>query len=172
MNGDRVTKAVRQNGISLWLAVRSVMWIVLLPGVVAGYVPWRFLGVGRVAVKPRDPVQLLGVALMLLGALLLLTCIWEFALFGRGTLSPLDPPTTLVVRGLYRFVRNPMYVSVTVLLIGEVLLSRSTALLVYGVVWFGWVNVFVIGYEEPALRRTFGASYEQYAASVGRWLPW
>ena len=86
-----MTKAVQQTGISVWLAARSLLWIMLLPGVVVAYIPWRFFGFGRVAVNLHDPVQLFGVALMGLGALLLLTCIWEFAEFGRGTLSPLDP---------------------------------------------------------------------------------
>ena len=167
-----MTKAVQQTGISAWLAARSLLWIVLLPGVVVAYIPWRFFGFGRVAMNLHDPVQLLGVALMGLGALLLLTCIWEFAEFGRGTLSPLDPPRELVVRGLYRYVRNPMYLSVAVIHVGEVLVARSTALLEYAVAWFLWVNVFVIGYEERALARSFGASYQQYKASVGRWLPW
>ena len=167
-----MTNVVRRSGISFWLAVRSLMWIVLLPGVVVIYIPWRFFGFGRVPVDLRDPVQLLGVALIGPGALLLLTCIWEFATFGRGTLSPVDPPKDLVVRGLYRHVRNPMYLSVTAILVGEVLVARSVALLEYSVVWFLWVNVFVIGYEERVLARSFGASYQQYKASVGRWLPW
>ena len=103
---------------------------------------------------------------MLLGA-----CILEFARSGRGTLSPVDPPRHLVVRGLYRYVRNPMYLSVTAIVLGEVLLSRSTALAVYWAIWFACVNLFVVGYEEPTLRRQFGASYDEYAGQVGRWIP-
>jgi protein-S-isoprenylcysteine O-methyltransferase Ste14 len=103
--------------------------------------------------------------------MLLTACIVEFARTGRGTLSPMDPPRVLVVRGLYRYVRNPMYLSVTLIVWGEILLTRSVALLVYWVVWFEAVNLFVIGYEEPVLRRQFGAGYDRYAAAVGRWLP-
>ena len=95
----------------------------------------------------------------------------EFARSGRGTLSPVDPPRHLVVRGLYRYVRNPMYLSVTAIVLGEVPLTRSSALAIYWAVWFACVNLFVIGYEEPTLRRQFGASYEEYARRVGRWLP-
>ncbi len=73
--------------------------------------------------------------------------------------------------GLYRYVRNPMYLSVATILLGELLLTRSTGLLIFAAVWFVIVNLFVIGYEEPYLRRRFGASYERYVASVRRWLP-
>jgi protein-S-isoprenylcysteine O-methyltransferase Ste14 len=82
-----------------------------------------------------------------------------------------DPPRELVVQGLYRYVRNPMYLAVTTIVMGELLLTRSSALFVYWMVWFVGVNLFVIGYEEPNLRRRFGASYEAYTREVGRWLP-
>ena len=118
--------------------------------------------------RPTDAVGLLCIGL---GTLLLAACILEFARSGRGTLSPLDPPRHLVVRGLYRYVRNPMYLSVTVIVLGEVLVSRSLALAVYWAIWFLSVNLFVIGYEEPTLRRQFGESYDEYRRRVGRWIP-
>lgn len=154
----------------MWLAVRSLLWTVLLPGVFAGYLPWRFFGLAQVRVTLR-PVHMLGLTAIVAGAALLGACIREFARSGRGTLSPLDPPRALVVRGLYRYVRNPMYLSVTLIVLGEVLLTRSLALLTYWIVWFAAVNLFVIGYEEPTLRRRFGAAYERYQREVGRWLP-
>ena len=86
-------------------------------------------------------------------------------------MSPLDPPRELVVRGLYRYARNPMYLSVTTIVFGEAMLTRSSALAVYGIVWFAFVNLFVIGYEEPTLREMFGRSYEDYTRRVGRWIP-
>ena len=153
------------------LALRSILWTLLLPGVFAGYFPWRFFGLGQVHLSLTNPVHLLGLLAMSLGAALLLTCIWEFARGGRGTLSPVDPPRELVVRGLYRYVRNPMYLSVTAIVLGEVLLTGSGPLLAYWAVWFVAVNLFVIGYEEPTLRRRFGESYERYTREVGRWLP-
>jgi protein-S-isoprenylcysteine O-methyltransferase Ste14 len=156
---------------SLWLALRSLVWAAALPGIVAGYVPWRYLGLGQVRIAWRDPAQLLGILLAALGVGLLATCIWEFARRGRGTLAPVDPPRHLVVQGLYRFVRNPMYVSVTTILLGELLIARSAALALYCAGWLVAVNLFVIGYEEPALRRQFGASYERYTRTVGRWIP-
>ena len=156
---------------SAWLVARSLLWTFLLPGLFAGYVPWRYFGVGRVQVSLSNPAQVLGLLLIGAGALLLGACIFEFARSGRGTLSPVDPPRHLVVRGLYRYVRNPMYLSVTTIVLGEVLLSRSTALGVYWAIWFLCVNLFVIGYEEPTLRHQFGASYDEYVKRVGRWIP-
>jgi protein-S-isoprenylcysteine O-methyltransferase Ste14 len=153
------------------LVLRSLLWTVLLPGVFAGYVPWRYFGLRDAQVDLGDPRQLVGVAAIAAGVLLLGACIREFARSGRGTLSPLDPPTTLVVRGLYRYVRNPMYLSVTTIVLGEALLSGSVALLVYWAVWFVAVNLMVLGYEEPTLRRQFGSAYEEYIRHVGRWIP-
>lgn len=159
------------SGPSLWLAIRSLAWTLLLPGVVAGYVPWRFFGLAEARLSVARPLQALGVLGTAVGVGLLGACIWEFARSGRGTLAPVDPPDRLVVRGLYRYVRNPMYVSVTVILLSECLIIRSTPLLIYWSVWFVAVNLFVIGYEEPTLRRRFGAGYEEYVRRVGRWIP-
>jgi protein-S-isoprenylcysteine O-methyltransferase Ste14 len=144
---------------------------VLLPGLFAGYFPWRYFGLRNVVIDLAAPRHVVGLAAILAGVLLLAACIWEFARSGRGTLSPLDPPTTLVVRGLYRYVRNPMYLSVTTIVLGEALLTGSVPLFVYWAVWFAAANLFVLGYEEPTLRRQFGASYEEYARRVGRWIP-
>lgn len=155
---------------SAWLAVRSLLWTILLPGFFAFYVPWRFFGLRR----PPDltsPLPLLGLLCVGLGTGLLAACIFEFARSGRGTLSPLDPPRHLVVRGLYRYVRNPMYLSVTTIVLGEALLMRSAALAMYWAFWFAGVNLFVMGYEEPTLRRQFGESYDEYTRQVGRWIP-
>jgi len=156
---------------NIWLAVRSLAWTVLIPGAFAGYLPWRFFGLADVPLTFRNPIHVLGVLCIGLGAALLGTCIWEFARTGRGTLAPVDPPRELVVRGLYRFVRNPMYLSVTLIVLGEVFLTWSRPLLVYWALWFAAANLFVIGYEEPTLRRRFGVAYERYTQTVGRWLP-
>jgi protein-S-isoprenylcysteine O-methyltransferase Ste14 len=156
---------------SVWLAARSLLWTVLFPGFFAGYVPWRFLGLSRVQVSLSDPVQFVGLLLTGTGVALLATCIVEFAGSGRGTLSPVDPPRELVVRGLYRYVRNPMYLSVTAIVLGEALVARSETIAMYWATWFACVNAFVIGYEEPTLRRQFGGAYEDYASRVGRWIP-
>lgn len=157
--------------LSLWLVLRSLLWTILLPGLFAGYLPWRYFGLERAWLDVWGPRHVLGFSCIALGAVLLGTCIVEFARSGRGTLSPADPPRHLVVRGLYRHVRNPMYLSVTIIVLGEVLVTRSRALAVYWAVWFLGANLFVIGYEEPTLRSQFGASYEEYTRQVGRWIP-
>ncbi len=156
---------------SLLLGVRSLLATVFLPGFLAGYVPWRYFNLREIKPDLGDPVQALGLVIIGLGAVLLAACIWEFAHSGRGTLAPIDPPRQLVVRGLYRYVRNPMYLSVTMVVLGEALLARSGALVLYWAVWFLAANLFVLGYEEPALRRRFGRSYDDYARRVGRWVP-
>ena len=153
------------------LALRSILWTILLPGVVAGYVPWRYFGLSAVRLDLRRPADLLGLLCAVVGAMILATCIRDFARMGRGTLSPVDPPRELVVRGLYRYVRNPMYVGVSLILLGEAAVARSRALLLYWGAFFAMVNVFVIGYEEPNLRRRFGESYVRYTQRVGRWIP-
>lgn len=156
---------------SIGLAARSLIWAALLPGLFAGYLPWRYFGLREVRIELSNPVHLVGLASITIGILLLAACICEFAARGRGTLSPLDPPRHLVVRGLYRYVRNPMYLSVTAIVLGEVLLTRSTALLVYWIIWFVTANMFVLMYEEPALRNEFGVSYDDYCRRAGRWFP-
>ena len=120
-----------RNWSSAWLALRSLLWTILLPGVFAGYVPWRFFGLGRTQFDLTSPTQLLGFVCIGLGVALLAACIFEFTRSGRGTLSPVDPPRHLVVRGLYRYLRNPMYVSVTMIILGEALVAHSVALAIY-----------------------------------------
>ena len=151
------------------LFLRSLIWTVLLPGMVAGYIPWRFFGFRLHT--PQSAVQLIGIAMAAVGAVILLLCIVEFARRGRGTLSPFDPPRKLVVTGLYRWVRNPMYVGVALVLLGEVMMSGSSALAAYAVISFVCVNLFILAYEEPYLTHTFGASYQEYKMHVGRWIP-
>lgn len=105
------------------------------------------------------------------GACILLWCIYAFARHGKGTLSPVDPARRLVVSGLYRYVRNPMYLGVTTVLLGETLFFKSMPLLGYTGLVFLLFNLFIRLYEEPYLRRQFGEAYERYCEKVGRWLP-
>jgi protein-S-isoprenylcysteine O-methyltransferase Ste14 len=153
----------------LWL--RSLLWTLLVPGVVAGFVPWQYFGLKTVALDAARPTHWVGLLGMALGVTLLAACIVEFARSGKGTLAPPDAPRTLVVQGLYRYVRNPMYLSVTLILLGEALLAWSAPLLVYWALWFVGVNVFVLWYKEPTLSRRFGEDYLRYCARIHRWLP-
>jgi len=153
------------------LAGRSLLWTFLLPGLYAGYLPWRYFGV-REALATIDGVrEWIGVAGFAAGALLLAACIWEFAVSGRGTLSPVDPTESLVVKGLYRYVRNPMYLSVTLIVASQVLLTGSRGLALYWAIWFAATNIFIIAYEEPTMQRKFPVEYAAYTAAVRRWIP-
>jgi protein-S-isoprenylcysteine O-methyltransferase Ste14 len=112
-----------------------------------------------------------GLPLAAVGAGVLLVCIVDFARKGRGTLAPVDPPRNLVASGLYRHVRNPMYFGAVALLVGQAMLFESKSVLLYaGLSWLA-SHLFVLAYEEPHLKRTFGAEYEEYRAGVPRWLP-
>ena len=155
----------------LLLAIRSLFWTVTCPGVVAGAIPWFYFGVREVTLDHTNPLHLAGAALIAAGVALLGACIVEFARRGRGTLSPVDPPTVLVVAGLYRYVRNPMYLGVLTILAGETLLTQSSTLALYAIAFFAMANVFILAYEEPHLRRRFGDSYERYKREVSRWIP-
>ena len=160
-----------QGARSFGLTLRSLLWAVLLPGVFAGYVPWRYFGLRNADVDWREPSHWLAMTAIGLGLVLLIVCIVKFARRGRGTLSPADPPRALVVEGPYRFVRNPMYVAVTSIVLGEALLIRSEGLFICWLIWFLAVNLVVRFYEERTLRRQFGAAYDRYSANVHRWLP-
>ncbi|HTY05623.1 MAG TPA: isoprenylcysteine carboxylmethyltransferase family protein [Gemmatimonadales bacterium] len=154
-----------------WLFIRSIIAIIVLPGFITGYAPWRWFRLAAVDLSTPNLPQGAALAGIAAGAGILLTCVWEFARSGRGTLAPIDPPKRLVVQGLYRYVRNPMYVGVLLILLGELGLVRTTTFLAYTLCFVVAVNVFVIGYEEPALRRMFGDEYRSYCARVHRWIP-
>lgn len=150
--------------------VRSAFFTVVLPGSVLIWVPWWLLSTGG-GTLDIGAVRWLGIAPLIIGTAGLLWCIWDFTRTGKGTLAPVDPPRFVVRTGLYRFVRNPMYVSVITVLVGEVLLFRSTRLLVWTALVAAAVQLFVVTYEEPTLRRQFGSDYEAYCRAVPRWLP-
>ena len=155
----------------LSLTLRSLLWTILFPGFFAGFLPWAYFGVSEVQLDWTNPLHMGGLALIALGSALLIACIVEFARRGRGTLSPVDPPKELVVQGLYRYVRNPMYLSVLTIVAGEIILTRSGALLLYWFAFLTCATLFVRGYEEPYLRQQFGESYDAYTRAVGRWIP-
>jgi protein-S-isoprenylcysteine O-methyltransferase Ste14 len=120
-----------------------------------------------------DNARPLGWIVVAIGAVIGLPCVWEFAWRGLGTPAPFDPPRRLVITGPYRFVRNPMYVGMGMALIGEALVFPNIMWLMLAMVVSLWavVSVFIIEYEEPTLRRMFGADYEAYFREVHRWIP-
>jgi protein-S-isoprenylcysteine O-methyltransferase Ste14 len=113
----------------------------------------------------------IAVALFVLGAGVSLACVKEFVFEGGGTPAPFDPPKVLVVRGFYKYVRNPMYLGLFGVILAEVLFFRSPALFLYWLSLVLFFNAFVIFYEEPKLIRTFGDSYRNYCKHVNRWMP-
>ena len=154
------------------LLLRSIFFTFLLPGTVTVLIPYWIILSNDARTSSDHPVlRYFGLLPIAIGAAGLLWCIWEFFSEGRGTLAPVDPPRHLVVRGLYRYVRNPMYVAVVMILIGESIFFMSTRVLVEAVVFFISAYLFVVFYEEPILRMQFGESYETYLHQVGRWIP-
>jgi len=149
-----------------WLLGRAVLAFIVLPGVVAFLVPWLLLAPQR----PGQSFDLLGVVPLALGTALLLWCAWAFYRQGRGTLAPWDPPQGLVVSGVYRLSRNPMYVGVVLVLWGWALGFRSESLAVYSLVVMVAFHLRVVFGEEPWLARTHGEQWAQYTARVPRWL--
>jgi len=152
--------------------IKTLIFTVLVPGAVAVYIPYRVLS-SRTAAASLEigRLRLLGILLIVIGALGYFWCACDFAFIGRGTPAPIDPPKVLVARGLYRIVRNPMYVSVLLVLLGEGLFFQSRNLLVYALVFWGLAHLFVLLYEEPTLQTKFGASYVEYRKAVPRWIP-
>lgn len=153
-----------------FLALRSLLFLILIPGTVAGYIPLRILRASKpMSIPGLSVASVLAGCLILLGACVLLRCVWDFFSAGRGTLAPFDPPKHLVVRGLYRFTRNPMYNGVLAVLLGEAWLFRSTALLEYAALVLALFHLVVVVYEEPALEFLFDESYRDYRRAVPRW---
>jgi len=150
----------------------SAFFLVLAPGTVAGLVPWWISG-WRFESAPIWWVLLrvVGGGLVAVGTVILLDSFARFALKGLGTPAPVFPTRYLVVTGLYRYVRNPMYVAVVAVIAGQGLLFANGRVLGYGaLVWLGF-HVFVVAYEEPTLRGTFGVQYEEFCRCVSRWVP-
>lgn len=156
----------------LSVAVRAITYATLFIAFVLVYLPAQVLARAGVT-RPAEigPAQLAGGALAAGGAAVALWCVATFALVGRGTPAPFDPPRRLVVRGPYRYVRNPMYVGAIAALCGGAIFYGSWGLLGYAAVFAVLVHAFVVLYEEPALRRAFGDEYAAYCREVRRWRP-
>lgn len=150
-------------------AAGSAAFLVLAPGVVAGLIPW-LLTRWRMESAPLV-VHAAGGVLIALGVAFLLHAFARFVIEGLGTPAPVAPTARLVVGGVYRYVRNPMYLAVGATIVGQALLLGQPGLLVYAAVFGAIVFGFVRVYEEPSLSAQFGASYEVYRRAVPGWLP-
>ena len=149
------------------LLVKNLIFTGLVPGTVAGVVPWLLVSDRAAA---GGGARFLALLLFALGLSIYTWCVWDFASFGRGTPSPIDAPRHLVVRGLYRWSRNPMYLGVLAVVLGWAAFFSQAALVVYAVCIFTSFHCFVVFYEEAHLEELFGDEYQAYRASVGRWL--
>ena len=150
-------------------AVKSLLFFILAPGMVAGVIPLALFRTGsRIE---TGLFSYLALPLWLSGIAMLIWCFWDFVQKGRGTPAPIDPPKDLVVSGLYKYVRNPMYVGVLWVIVGHFLWFGFWNLLIYATIVFIAFNTFVTFYEEPNLKQRFGTTYEDYLQRVPRWLP-
>jgi protein-S-isoprenylcysteine O-methyltransferase Ste14 len=153
-------------------ALGSAVFFLVAPGTVAGLVPYlltRWQSHNWYAATL--PARILGASLLVGGLAAIVECFRRFVTEGRGTPAPIAPPTTLVVHGFYRHVRNPMYVAVLTIVVGQALLFGRFILVGYATVLWLVMHSFVVVYEEPTLRQTFGGAYDRYRAAVPRWWP-
>ena len=151
------------------IALKSILFFVLAPGMVAGFIPLALLRNG--AQVRTGWLSYLAFPLWVAGTAILIWCFWDFVQKGKGTPAPIAPPKELVVSGLYKYVRNPMYVGVLLVITGHFLWFGFWNLLIYAALVFLAFNSFVIFYEEPNLKQRFGAAYESYRQRVPRWIP-
>lgn len=152
------------------LFVKNLVFTLLVPGTAGLLIPLR-IAARPIPAPTGEPWSIVGLVLLAVGAVGYFWCLWEFAVTGRGTPAPIDPPRHLVVRGPYRFVRNPIYVSAVTVVLGWAVYLHATEVLLYAVALAGAFHFFVISYEEPTLQHMFGESYTHYRQTVHRWLP-
>lgn len=157
--------------MQLMIALKTLIFTVLVPGTVVGLIPWLLLSMSGEVVRLSLSVWMLGWFPLLLGLGLYLWCAGLFTFVGKGTPAPIDAPRFLVKEGPYQWVRNPMYLAVLTTILGESILFHSLWLLGYALLVAVVVHLFVVFVEEPSLSRLFGESYATYLRTVPRWLP-
>ena len=153
------------------LLFKNLVFTVVIPGTFGVYIPMAIARGTGARATGVGLFWLLGFGLLILGSLIYLICVMEFAVRGRGTPAPIDAPKRLVVSGLYQYVRNPMYLGVLSVVLGWTFLSKSLELLGYFALLALVFHAFIRLYEEPTLKKLFGAEYQRYTEEVGRWLP-
>jgi protein-S-isoprenylcysteine O-methyltransferase Ste14 len=156
----------------MFVLIRTITYATLFIAFVLIYLPARvLLWAGVTRSDALGWMQILGGLVCAAGAVIALSCVVTFAWIGKGTPAPFDPPRKLVMRGPYRFVRNPMYIGAAVALLGAALFYWSAALIAFVAGFLIVTHLFVVLYEEPTLRRMFGPEYTSYCAHVHRWMP-
>ena len=150
-------------------ALKSLFFLIFVPGLFVGYIPLAFLLTGSYIVT--GILFYLALPLWLIGGVVVVWCFWDFLTKGDGTPAPFDPPKELVVSGLYNYVRNPMYIGALLMLVAHFLWFGYWSLLIYTGFFFLAFHLFVLNYEEPTLKKKFGRSYTNYMKRVPRWFP-
>ena len=152
--------------------IRAITYAALFIGLVLIFLPTQLISWSGVSQPERiGALQAAGIVVGAVGAGVAFWCVLSFAMLGRGTPAPFDPPRRLVVRGPYKFVRNPMYLGAGLALAAAALFYESRALMGYAALFFLLTHGFVVWYEEPTLRSTFGTEYESYCKRTRRWWP-
>ena len=155
----------------MWLLLKNLLFTVLVPGFVAGWVPVVFL-LHRAPLPAAWTLRhFAALPLFAVGATFYFACLWLFGAYGHGTPAPIDPPNKLVMRGPYRWVRNPMYLAVLLFVLGEVVFFWHLTLALYLVCLASAFQIFVVAVEESSLRQRFGAIYSDYCNNTNRWVP-
>ena len=149
--------------------LKTILFTLIVPGTVAGLAPYWILGGYRNTAS--SPLLWTGALFLLTGSAFYFHCAWEFAVRGLGTPFPTSPTKHLVISGLNRYVRNPMYIGVLLAIVGQAIIFHSLRLTIYAIGFCICVELFVLFYEEPTLLRQFGDSYEEYRRAVPRWIP-
>src|SRR5579872_1110859 len=150
----------------------SALFFLVAPAMLAGVIPWSITHWEfRPPFLAAEATRLAGLAFIIAGLPGLLDSFARFALQGLGTPAPIAPPRNLVVSGLYRYVRNPIYVALVAIILGQGVLMGDWRLIVYGALLWLFFHVAVAAYEEPTLEQTFGRKYEAFRAAVPRWIP-
>ena len=158
-----------------WPFVKTILFACTFMALTLYWLPLQFIreAHARLDLSHPDAIQLAGLLLLALGLVIAGACVFDFAIVGRGTPAPFDPPKFLVKNLLYRHVRNPMYIGAILISGSQALLYKPviTGLLVYALGFWLCAHLFVLLYEEPHLRKVFGAEYEEYCRRVPRWFP-
>jgi protein-S-isoprenylcysteine O-methyltransferase Ste14 len=166
--GERLKSAMSRTAAALG----SVLFFFAAPCVAGGLIPWWFTHWHfKAPFSGFELFSAIGAGLIMVGLLGVIDSFGRFAWQGRGTPAPVAPPEKLVVTGLYRYVRNPMYVAILAVIFGQALLFGEWRLIVYGALLWLAFHFFVVAYEEPRLEKTFGVQYRAFRTHVPRWIP-
>ena len=154
------------------IILKTFIFLIVFPGIALFYVPYKIVTYSSIATFHLSILCYAAFIPWFLGVSISLWCVWAFVFKGRGTPAPIDPPKELVVGGLYKIVRNPMYLGILLILLGHIFWFQSMLLVIYAVCLFIAFHLFIVFYEEPTLRRKFGDSYDRFSQRVPRWIPY